>query len=540
MQKFAVSVLSLTVLGALAMSAVPALAASSQVTSMRRLTQEEYRNSIADIFGKDIEVRGAFEPTIRIAGLQSTSTGILSVTPVGFESFSGMADSIAIQVVSEKNRAKLSCKPKSDKAPDDACSSQILSQYGRMLFRRPLTSDELKRAVKLSNNLGKSDFYAGLRYGLASLIQAPDFIFRSELAVPASSKQYTLDPYSRATRLSYLMWNSAPDGELLRAAEAGELNTSDGLAKQVDRLMASPRLEVGMRAFFNDMLELDTFDTVSKDSILYPKWSSGIAASAKEETLRTAIDLALHSNGDMRDLMTTRKTFLNRALAADYQLPFGFKGDWMPYEFSADSGRSGVLTQVSMLAMFSHPGRSSPTKRGVALMDIFLCEPTPAPPANVDFSVVNDVSGALKTVRERLTAHATNSTCASCHTHSDPIGLSLEHFDTIGGHRTTENGQAIDVSASMQGKKFAGAEGLGKFLHDNPKYTACIARKAYAYSRGENSEDVPASAFKAANKSFTDSGFRMRALLKAMVEDKDYFNAQPPETTAAPTKLAAQ
>jgi hypothetical protein len=509
---------------------------------MRRLTQEEYRNSIADIFGKDIEVRGAFEPTIRIAGLQSTSTGVLSVTPVGFESFTGMADSIAVQVVSEKHRAKLACKPKSDKAPDDACSGQILSQYGRLLFRRPLTSDEVRRAVKLSNGLAKSqnDFYAGLRYGLASLIQAPDFIFRSELAVPAGNKQYALDPYSRATRLSYLMWNSAPDAELLRAAEAGELNSSDGLAKQVDRLMTSPRLEVGMRAFFNDMLELDTFDTVSKDSILYPKWSSGIAASAKEETLRTAIDLALHANGDMRDLMTTRKTFLNRALAADYQLPFGFKGDWMPYEFAADSGRSGVLTQASMLAMFSHPGRSSPTKRGVALMDIFLCEPTPAPPANVDFSVVNDVNGSLKTVRERLMAHATNSTCASCHTHSDPIGLSLEHFDTIGGHRMTENGQSIDVSATMQGKKFAGAEGLGKFLHDNPKYTSCIARKVYAYSRGENSEDVAASAFKSANKSFTDSGFRMRALLKAMVEDKDYFNAPAPETTSGSTKLAAQ
>ena len=542
MRKFAVSVLSLTVLSAVAISAVPAMAASSQVASMRRLTQEEYRNSIADIFGKEIEVRGAFEPTIRIAGLQATSTAVLSVTPVGFESFTNMADSIAVQVTSEKYRAKLPCTPKSAKAPDDACTGQVLSHYGRLLFRRPLTSDELKSAVKLSNGLAKSsnDFYAGLRYGLASLIQAPDFIFRMETAAPAGDKQYALEPYSRATRLSYLMWNSSPDEELLKAAEAGDLNTAAGLDKQVNRLMASPRLETGMRAFFNDMLELDTFDTVSKDSILYPKWSSNIAASAKEETLRTAIDLALRSNGDMRDLMTTRKTFLNRALAADYQLPFGFKGDWMPYEFSADSGRSGVLTQVSMLAMFSHPGRSSPTKRGVALMDIFLCEPTPAPPANVDFSVVNDVSGALKTVRERLTAHATNSTCASCHNHSDPIGLSLEHFDTIGGHRTMENGKAIDVSASIQNKPFVGAEGLGKFLHDNPKYTSCIARKAYAYSRGENSEDVPASAFKAANKAFSDSGFRMRALLKAMVEDKDYFNAPPPETSAAPTKLAAQ
>jgi len=547
MRNFAVSLLSLTVLasGAMAAGIASAQAApSSQVVSMRRLTQAEYRNSIADIFGKEIEVRGSFEPTIRVGGLQAASTAVLSVTPVGFESFTNMADSIAVQVTGEKYRAKLPCAPKDAKAPDDACTAQVLNLYGKQLYRRPLTQDEIKASVSLSHGLAKSqnDFYAGLRYGLASLLQSPDFVFRMETAAPAGNKQWALDPYSRATRLSYLMWNSTPDAELLQAAEKGDLNTAAGLEKQVDRLMASPRLDAGIRAFFNDMLELDTFDTVSKDSILYPKWSSGIAASAKEETLRTAIDLALHENADMRDLMTTRKTFLNRNLAADYQLPFAFKGEWVPYEFAPDSGRSGILTQASMLTMFSHPGRSSPTKRGVAVMDIFLCEPTPAPPANVDFSVVNDTNGALKTVRERLMAHATNSTCASCHTHSDPIGLSLEGFDTIGQRRTVENGKQIDLSATIQGKPFVGSEGLGKFLHDNPKYTACMARKVYAYSRGENSEDVEASAFKAANKAFTDSGFRMRALLKAVVEDKDYFSAPPPspETTSAPTKVAAQ
>jgi len=189
--------------------------------------------------------------------------------------------------------------------------------------------------------------------------------------------------------------------------------------------------------------------------------------------------------------------------------------------------------------MFSHPGRSSPTKRGVAVMDIFLCEPTPTPPANVDFSVVNDTSGPLKTVRERLMAHATNPTCASCHTHSDPIGLSLEGFDTIGGRRTTENGQLIDLSATIQGKSFVGAEGLGRYLHDNPKYTSCIARKLDAYSTGQNSEDIPASAFKAAYKAFADSGFRMRALLKGLVAAPDFFSAPPPETPAT-EKVAAK
>jgi hypothetical protein len=517
-----------------------AFAASSQVTSLRRLTQAEYRNSVADIFGPEIEVRGSFEPTLRIAGLQAASTSTLSVTPVGFESFTQMADSIATQVVSEKLRAKLPCKPKDAKAPDDACSKQVLDHYGMMLFRRPLSDSELKNAVNLSAKLGKSqnDFYAGLRYGLASLIQAPDFLFRKEVAVPAADKTWTIEPYSRATRLSYLLWNTAPDAELLAAAKNGDLNTAAGLDKQVTRLMTSPRLDVGMRAFFNDMLELDTFDTVSKDSILYPKWSSTIAASAKEETLRTAVGLALHDNGDMRELMTTRKTYINRALAADYRLAFPFKGDWVAYEFPADAGRSGVLTQASMLAMFSHPGRSSPTKRGVALMDIFLCEPTPAPPANVDFSAVNDPTGPL-TVRQRLMAHASNAACASCHTHSDPIGLSLEGFDTIGGVRTEEKGKPIDVSATIQGKSFAGAIGLGKFLHDNPKYPACIARKMFAYSKGVNSEDVTATSFKAGRTAFTESGYHLRSLIKGLVEDPAYFSADAPEPAATGTKVAA-
>lgn len=540
MRKLAISLVTLTVV-----AATPVFAASlpgTQVASLRRLTQGEYRNSIADIFGPEIEVRGVFEPTIRVGGLQAASTAKLSVTPVGFESFTKMADAIAVQVTGEKYRAKLPCKPKDAKASDDACTSQVLSLYGEQLFRHPLASEDLKARVALSHDLAtkEKDFYAGLRYGLASLLQASDFVFRKEVAVLGSDKQsYTLEPYSRATRLSYMLWNTTPDKELRDAAKSGELNTAAGIEKQVTRMMSSPRLEVGMRAFFNDMLELDTFDTVSKDSILYPKWGSVIAASAKEETLRTVVAMAL-KDGDMRDLMTTRKTYINRNLAAVYQLPFPFKGDWVEYEFPANAGRSGILTEVSMLSMFSHPGKSSPTKRGVALMDILLCEPTPAPPANVDFSVVNDESGPLKTVRERLNAHASNPTCASCHTHSDPIGLVLEGFDTIGGKRANliEGGKPIDVSAVIQGKSFTGAEGLGKYMHDSPKFTACIARKMFAYGRGENSEEIEPSAFKAAYKSFQDSGFKMKALLKGLATSPEFYAAPVPETPA--TKVAAQ
>jgi hypothetical protein len=142
-----------------------------------------------------------------------------------------------------------------------------------------------------------------------------------------------------------------------------------------------------------------------------------------------------------------------------YSVPFAFTGDWVKYEFPPESGRSGILTQISMLSMFSHPGRSSPTKRGVALREIFLCLPTPEPPNDVDFSAVNDPKNPIKTLREKLMAHNTNRTCAACHQMTDPIGLSLEGFDTIGGYRTTDNGEPIDVSATIQGKTFSGTQG---------------------------------------------------------------------------------
>jgi hypothetical protein len=286
------------------------------------------------------------------------------------------------------------------------------------------------------------------------------------------------------------------------------------------------------------MLQLDTFGDVTKDVQIYQKYVPQMANSAEEETLRTAIDVTLKSNADVRDLMTTRKTEIDRTLASIYNVPFNSDGEWAPYQFPADTERSGILTQASMLAMFSHPGRSSPTKRGVALMDIFLCEPTPSPPANVDFSVVNDVNNPkLKTVRDRLLAHATNPTCASCHNHSDPIGLSLEHFDSMGSARPMENGKPIDVSSKIGAKSFAGADGLGQYLHDNPKVPACFARKLYSYAVGASSEDVDLSTFKDAYKSFVDSGYRLRSLLRALATSPAFYGVPAP--AGKPTKTAS-
>jgi len=524
-----------------AMAADGVAAGAPRLSGMRRLSESEYRNSIADIFGADIEVQGRFEPDRRVGGLLSASSAILSITPAGFEAYTAMANAIAGQVVDAKHRARLiACKPADPKAPDEACAGQVIAQYGLMLFRRPLTAEEAASRIRLAHDITvkTNDFHAGLRYGLASLLAAPDFLFRTEYAVPEADGKWTLDGYSRASRLSYLLWDSTPDAQLLKAAANGELARPEGVAQQTDRLMASPRVLNGMRAFYADFLELDT--QVVKDPTFYPKYSEAVAASAREETLHSMLDLTMTRNEDLRDLLTTRKTYINRPLAAVYGVPYNFDSEWVPYEFSADSGRSGILTQVTFLSLFSHPNRSSPTKRGVALMDIFLCQPTPNPPANVDFSIVNDISNpSLKTVRQRLLAHATNPTCAACHTRSDPIGLALENFDSIGQYRTAENGDPIDASSSLQGKAFTGAQGLGLALHDNPNFPTCFARKMYAYGTGANAATVTPPQYRSFVTAFSGSGYRVPALIRALTANPLFF-AAPPPAAAAPAKTASR
>jgi len=520
-----------------------AAAPGPYLAGLRRLTESQYRNSISDIFGPDILVQGKFEPDQRVGGLLAASSSTLSITPAGFEGYAKIADGIARQVVDEKHRAKLlACTPKSAAASDRGCASQIFEKIGLQLFRRPLTSEELKARLDAADAVTKQsgNFYTGIRYSLTTLLSAPDFLFRTEIAVPAG-KAYTLDGYSRAARLSYMLWDTTPDEGLLTAARTGALDSDAGVKTEVARLMASPRLEVGMRSFFSDFLQLDTLGTITKDPTIYPKYSDEIAASAREETLRTSMDLVLKNNGDFRELFTTRKTFINRPLAWIYDVPYNLDGAWMPYEFHDGDGRSGIVTQASMLSMFSHPGRSSPTKRGVALMDIFLCEPTPTPPANVDFSIVNDTNNPkLRTVRDRLMAHATTPTCASCHTHSDPIGLSLEQFDSVGERRLKDDGRDIDVSAVIADKHFEGAGGLGQYLHDNPRVPACFVRKLYAYGVGASSEDIQTATVRSYLNGFTTGGYQVPALLKSIVTSPQFFAAPPPAPANPSVKTATR
>jgi hypothetical protein len=494
--------------------AAAAPSASQQVppgtikVAIRRITESQYRHTIADVFSPDIKINSRFEPERRDDGLLAVGNSDLSLTSSGFEQYFALAASIATQALSDKlAAATVPCKPANPAAADDACARQFVTKYGELLFRRPLTESELAARVRTAA-AGASqagDFNAGLRLALTSLLVAPEFLFRIESAEPDPGRpgQYRLDAYTKASRLSFLFWDTAPDSELLEAARTGAIHTESGVNAQLARLVASPRYEEGARAYFSDMLQLDGIENIVKDPAIYPKFNQSVADGAKEQTLRTTIDLLIRQKRDYRELFTSNDTFIEA------------------------SERAGILTQVSFLSLFSHPGTSSPTKRGIKIYEIFMCEPTPNPPADVDFSKVKDSTQG--TVRGRLLDHMSNSGCTVCHRRSDPPGLALEHFDGLGQLRTTENGSAIDVSADIRGTAIVGAQGLGNYLHNDPRVPACLVKDVYAYGTGRKIDDREDDYLADQAKVFASHGYRVPDLMLQIAASPEFFKVVIPK-----------
>lgn len=512
-------------------AAKPASTSEPYAMAVRRLTENQYRNIIRDTFGPGLQLNARFEPELRESGLQSIGNGQLSVTTSGFEQYFALAKSIATQSVSEKRRAEsVGCAPKDAKAKDDSCTRSVIERFGKGLFRRPLTDAEIAGRVKLAadGTARVSDYYEGLKLAIASLLVDPEFLFRVEEAEPdpAHPGQFRLDAYSKASRISFLLWDSGPDALLLEAAANGSLHGDAILKAQVARMMASPKLKDGAKAFFVDMLQFEHFDSLTKDGMTYPKYSQKVADSAREQTLLTMLDLLVDQNRDYRDIFTSNETFMNRTLAPVYKVPYLSRQEWAKYTFPEETERAGVLTQISFLSLFSHPAASSPTKRGIKVNEIFKCLPTPDPPADVDFSKVQALDKG--TVRTRLLAHKENEGCSVCHRSSDPPGLALEHFDGLGQLRKFENGQLIDVSADLNGVQFSGAKGLGQMLRDDKRVPECLVRNVFAYGVGRATTFKDKDYLSAETQAFVADGYRFKDLLVNIATSPGFYQVAPP------------
>ncbi len=535
---------SIALIGLLASSPSPkpAIGKTSQVegdVEIRRLTPDQYRNIIADVFGDSIKIGGHFEPGVREQGLLAVGASTTSITASSFEQYDAMARSIAAQVVDPRNRISLiACTPKAVDRPDDVCAKSFLAAAGRLLYRRPLTDAELGQQISIASSSAQSqkDFYAGLATSLSTMLIAPQFLFREEMteADPDHPGKWRLTGYAKASRLSFLLWNTAPDDALLRAAGNGELETRKGVAEQVDRMLRSSRIEDGVRAFFADMLEFDGFDTLAKDATIYPKYTDEVTEQAREQLLRTITEVLITENGDYRDLFTTKTTFMTPLLASIYQVPLPGTSPWQRYTFPNDRPTAGILTDIGFTALHSHPGRSSPTLRGRAIRQELLCQKVPDPPANVNFSLLQDTANPnFKTARDRVKAHTSVAICAGCHKLTDPIGLALETFDTTGQGRKTENGVTIDTTGELNGVSYSDAAGLGQAVHDDPSTPACLVSRWYSYMMGHRLAPANNEQVGELEKRFKEDGYRIVPLMRAIAIDDRSYRAPAPEAVVA-------
>jgi hypothetical protein len=289
-------------------------------------------------------------------------------------------------------------------------------------------------------------------------------------------------------------------------------------------------MQQAVRAFFNDLLRLQDFQSVTKDAVIYPAFTFETSQVVHEQALRLITDHLLTQGGDYRALFTTDRTFINRALGVIYQIPVPIaegSDEWISYKVDPKKS-AGLLTSLSFLAAHSHPGRSSPTLRGKALREIFLCQKVPDPPPSVDFSKFENLSGKL-TARARLEAHAIDPACTGCHRLTDPVGLAFENFDGAGQFRTEENGEVIDTGGEFDGRAYTTIAEVGTYVGEHPALTPCLVRRLFAYGVGRDAGAADRDWLAWISDRFADEDYRFADLMREIAGSKAFYAVAAPE-----------
>jgi hypothetical protein len=508
-------------------------------SALRRLSVLQYTAAIHDALGAGITVppRSALEPDVEDSGYLSVDASSVTISRRGVAQYEAAAYNIAHQALADPGRRAMlvPCAPVA--AVDDACARMALAQIGLHLYRRPLAPAvpaapgqpalpaELDVATGIATQAAAAlgDFYAGLEFAIAFLLQSPSFLFREELGTDdPSTRDRLYVGYEMAGRLSYFLWNAGPDQALLDDAAAGRLDTADGVRTAAERLLADPRAEDGVRELAYEWLGLSGLDDLVKDPMVYTQISPEVGPAAREETMRVVAH-AFATDMDARDLMTTRDTFVDRKLASIYRIQAP-RSDWGLVSFDPSSPRAGLLGHISILSLYAHPVATSPTLRGKFIRERLLCDPVPHPPVGVNTAIPAPSPTAL-TLRSRLLAHQQVAYCAGCHRRLDGIGLGLERFDGLGRYRDLENGVPIDASGDVDGHPFRDALELGHMIHDDPRFAECMVRQAYRVGSGHIETDGEAGTIRELYIDFATHGFSLRHLLESIVVSDGFRRA---------------
>jgi hypothetical protein len=469
------------------------------------------------------EPEGVIQPPIRTSGRSLNEfyhdyPGVELVTVIGpFES-TGPGDE------SPSRRRIFVCRPK-DETEQDPCARRILSTLARRAFRRPVSDRDIELLFAFYQE-GKAagSFDAGIERGLERILAAPSFLFRVERepeGAPAGTV-FRLSDVDLASRLSFFLWSSIPDDQLLNAATTGKLAQPAELEKQVRRMLDDPRARALVDNFVVQWLQLGKLASAAPDSEVYPEFDENLRDAMREET-KTFVEDQLRNDRSIVEMLTANYSFLNERLAAHYGIPDVYGSHFRKVTFTNEK-RGGLLGQGSLLTVTSYPNRTSVVLRGKWLLATLLGAPPPAPPENVPPLKETGEDGRPRSLRTRMHEHRDNPVCATCHDRMDPLGFSMENFDALGKWRAVADGETVDASASLpDGTHFDGIAGLRRvLLSQKDDYVRTFSAKLLGSAIGRGLESYDQPAIRRIAREAETGGARWSSLILAVVRSAPF------------------
>jgi len=432
------------------------------------------------------------------------------------------------------------CQPSSE-SDELPCAKKIISTLARRAYRRPVNDADLEILLSFyQKGRNKGSFDAGIETAMRLILSDPKFIYRIE-SDPANAVPGTINRISDlelASRLSFFLWSTIPDDELLTVAAQGKLKDPVILAQQVKRMLADPKAEALVTNFASEWLFLRNLQSVNPASDDFPNFDENLRQAFRTET-EMFVGSVMREDRNVTDLLTANYTFVNERLAKHYGIPniYGSQFRRVPV---TDDARRGLLGQGSILTVTSYPTRTSPVLRGKWILENILGTPPPAPPPNVPALKESDEGGKVTTVRERMEEHRRNPACATCHRVMDPLGFSLDNFDAIGQWRSKEAGLPIDASGQLaDGTKVNGVVDLRRALLLHPeRFVGTMTEKLMTYALGRGLEYYDMPVVRSIARDAAHNDYRFSSLVMGIVKSTPFQmrrarEAETPITTAA-------
>ncbi len=422
------------------------------------------------------------------------------------------------------------------------CARLIVAALARRAYRRPVADEEINGLVRFVNMARKNSdsFEQGVRVALEAMLVSPHFLFRMERDPDPNNPaiSHRVEDYELASRLSYFLWSSMPDEDLLRLAGERKLHKPDVLDAQVRRMLLDPKSVALVDNFAGQWLELRNLDSFKPDPDRFPNFDEDLRKAMRHET-QLFFEAVIHEDRSILDFIDGKFTFLNERLAKHYGIPGVTGPEFRRVALTGDQ-RSGVLTQASVLAVSSYPTRTSPVLRGKWILANFLNDPPPPPPpgvANLNESAI----GATSSLRQQLEQHRTNPACASCHTRMDPLGFGLENYDAVGHWRTQDGKFPIDSTGTLPGgKSFGTPEELKEILKaDRDAFARCLTEKMLTYALGRGVERYDQPAVNLIYRRLAASDYRFSRLVLEIVKSLPFEERHGEAPNRAPQQTVA-